>query len=519
LKHLLTESDNPLVSKLITEKVVSSDGALRVKFRGPAQKENEVNQNNRLYPTAIWERTLRPDSPFMQKIDNRSGLGELEHPDSGNTHLGRVSRIIEKVWREPLQDNNDYGVPKGDYIMVEGTTLNTPMGNIESELLLMNIPVGQSSRGRGDTVNEGGVEMVQEDYDLDIFDAVYQPSVSTAYATRVVESKDRKVKPLPKLKDLKACESLVEFVEKFAGAEEGLKKTNKSLSKKVEEKFLQLENLVMDTIKITRPHTLKEAVDMDELAAQIAQDRKDEKGRDVFKGEVESNLKKYGHTVDDTTVKSLANSLRGKGFTVKDTEYENTQPSRGNIMTKIVNKTKSKKEISVEDMVAKVMERHNKLKAKVEKMEKTQTISDKDTLQKSVDASVAMIEGLKKLTLSERAAKKVLEKKLKLAKALFARLVEKVKKGQVGTSRRRTRTTRPSARKPVGRRVSESKRVGKTLGRRLNESKRVRRPSNAPRVGRRRVSAVTTESLKKMRKIIGEGVTPSKSKDYLENIF
>ena len=151
----------------------------RLKVRGLFQSVGRKNANGRIYPGNVWEKVLAKDSTFMKKLKERKVLGELEHPETGTTHLARVSHLISNVWRD------------GSNVLGEAVILKTPSGAILEELFRMGIPVGISSRGSGSTKNENDAEMVQEDYDLRTFDFVYDPSVEEAYPELVNEAREK----------------------------------------------------------------------------------------------------------------------------------------------------------------------------------------------------------------------------------------------------------------------------------------------------------------------------------------
>jgi hypothetical protein len=97
--------------------------------------------------------------------------------------------LVERVQLETLGEDNPYEVPPGDYIVGEALILDTPSGRILRELYECEIPVGVSSRGRGDvTPDSEGVDVVQDNYEADTWDFVYQPSVTEATPKPVPES-------------------------------------------------------------------------------------------------------------------------------------------------------------------------------------------------------------------------------------------------------------------------------------------------------------------------------------------
>lgn len=153
----------------------------RLRVTGPGQVENLRNQNGRVYPTALWDRVLSEGSAFRKRLKERAVLGELEHPESGNTRLHGhnnlgLSHLVEDVQR------------KDGTIFVTHTIFNTPAGQILKEYFDNGISVPVSSRGSGNTRKDGDSEIVEAaDYELDTWDFVYLPSVATA-RTRPVES-------------------------------------------------------------------------------------------------------------------------------------------------------------------------------------------------------------------------------------------------------------------------------------------------------------------------------------------
>lgn len=141
----------------------------RLRVSGPAQIVGERNQNGRVYPGDLWDRVLSPTSMFVERLNNRTVLGECEHPDDGNTKLPRVSHLVERVWRE------------GAVINATHLIFRTPTGQIVEELFNNGCSPGVSSRGTGSTRRENGDDIVEADgYVLDTWDFVYNPSVSIA---------------------------------------------------------------------------------------------------------------------------------------------------------------------------------------------------------------------------------------------------------------------------------------------------------------------------------------------------
>lgn len=147
----------------------------RTRVVAQIQEADTPNQNNRRYPTGLWEKCLTPGGDFVSRLENREVLGEVEHPESGNTSLARVSHLWERVWQE------------GNKIMGQCLILDTPEGRRLNELCAVGHPLGFSSRGRGETFTaHDGLEEVKDDYFLDTFDAVAKPSVVNARTHNVI---------------------------------------------------------------------------------------------------------------------------------------------------------------------------------------------------------------------------------------------------------------------------------------------------------------------------------------------
>ena len=158
----------------------------RLTVSGPAQMEDKKNGNGRIYPKTLWDAILREDGDFITRLKNGFILGELEHPDCGNTKLPRVSHKLLEVWR-------DKGVIYNKVLI-----FRTPMGAIAEELFTNGVPVGQSSRGSGNIKTTEQGDIVENDFLLDTWDLVYQPSVSVARLTPFEESQsDKKTESKP----------------------------------------------------------------------------------------------------------------------------------------------------------------------------------------------------------------------------------------------------------------------------------------------------------------------------------
>lgn len=181
---LLCESTAPMMRTLVEdyqeleleERIVNGSKIQAPKdgrwfFEGPFQRSDTKNANNRVYPKAIWSKWVGDEkSSVQEKVKSGGMIGHFEHPENGRT-WGPKGAIIT---RQLSLDNK--GVVRGVGEILDGT----PDGAILVEYTLKGVRWGVSSRGTG-TVGTDGV--VGDDYVVETFDAVMNPSTPGAYAT------------------------------------------------------------------------------------------------------------------------------------------------------------------------------------------------------------------------------------------------------------------------------------------------------------------------------------------------
>lgn len=166
-----------------------SDG--RLKLRGIYQLSDTRNRNKRVYPRGLWEKVLAESGDFKRRLDSRLVLGELGHPADGKTNISNVSHLITKCWMDEafmpeclLCKSN--GGPH-THVMAEEEVLNTPEGKILQELYRAGVQLGVSSRGQGSVRGGSEEQVVADDYRLETFDHVLDPSTPGAYPTIISE--------------------------------------------------------------------------------------------------------------------------------------------------------------------------------------------------------------------------------------------------------------------------------------------------------------------------------------------
>lgn len=164
---LLAEELMPSECNLIQE---STNDGKSMWLRGIFMQADIKNRNGRNYP--LSEIAAAVEGSKGRLVEQNGIMGELDHPQSLNINLDRVSHIITELW---MQGNNAFGKAK---------LLNTPMGLIGQELIKSGVKIGVSSRGAGN-VNESGLV---NGYQFITVDLVAQPSAPSAYPGSMYES-------------------------------------------------------------------------------------------------------------------------------------------------------------------------------------------------------------------------------------------------------------------------------------------------------------------------------------------
>lgn len=193
--QILCEELTPTEANLMME--ASQDGK-SAWLSGIFMQADIQNRNGRNYPLAELTNAVNSASQRIQ--ESKGIMGELDHPESLNINLDRVSHVITDI---RLEGNNAIGKAK---------LLDTPMGQIAKELAKSGVALGVSSRGAGQ-VNEGQVSGFQ----FVTVDIVAQPSAPNAFPNTVYES-------LEYAKNGHNIMDLAEAVREDAAAQKYLKK-------------------------------------------------------------------------------------------------------------------------------------------------------------------------------------------------------------------------------------------------------------------------------------------------------
>ncbi|RMD47051.1 MAG: hypothetical protein D6834_01515, partial [Aquificota bacterium] len=203
----------------ITPQIVENKDNKFLKFKGVFQRADTINENGRIYPKKVLEKAL---NEFKNRIKEGRAVGTIEHPSDGKTKAYEISHKITDIYM------NEQGDVIGEAIVIE-----TSKGKELKALLEAGVSIGISSRGFGSMkpVEKDGrtIYEVQEDFQLETFDVVYDPSTPGAFAG-VAESKEDKkmeekvkqleeqLKKLQEEKDKELKQKLEDFAQKLTEA-------------------------------------------------------------------------------------------------------------------------------------------------------------------------------------------------------------------------------------------------------------------------------------------------------------
>jgi hypothetical protein len=151
-----------------------SEGKKSLFIEGVFLQGNLKNRNGRKYPTDLLAKEV--DRYRTEQIEKNRAYGELGHPSGPSINLERVSHLIKSLRQE------------GDNFVGRAKIMDTPYGNIVSNLMKEGAVLGVSSRGMGSLVEKNGVMEVQNDFFLaTAADIVADPSAPDAFVNGVME--------------------------------------------------------------------------------------------------------------------------------------------------------------------------------------------------------------------------------------------------------------------------------------------------------------------------------------------
>lgn len=163
-------------SSIMTEAQIIKQGPTKAIFRCPIQTVDEVNQNNRLYPSSVLKEGMEDCNGRMRR---RAFYSELDHPiPSGNQTVDGIRQTtvsLEKV----SHIIRDYEF-RNNVLIGEMETTSTPNGGILFGLLKDKTGVGFSMRGMAELERKQDFNEVKDPLTIISFDAVSMPSHKSA---------------------------------------------------------------------------------------------------------------------------------------------------------------------------------------------------------------------------------------------------------------------------------------------------------------------------------------------------
>lgn len=155
--------------------VEENNGKKSVFIEGVFMQADKPNRNGRRYDSGILQREV--DRYVKEHVEKNRAYGELGHPQGPSINLERVSHMIKSIRKE------------GSDFIGKAKIMDTPYGNIVSNLIAEGACLGVSSRGMG-SLKEGkdGIMEVQDDFFLaTAADIVADPSAPDAFVRGIME--------------------------------------------------------------------------------------------------------------------------------------------------------------------------------------------------------------------------------------------------------------------------------------------------------------------------------------------
>jgi len=170
------------MSALIIEQSIFSEATVvkstpgKAIFSCPIQTVDEVNQNNRMYPSGVLAEGMGSCDDRMKR---RAFYSELDHPiPSGNDQVDGVRQTTVSL-KEVSHIIRSYEF-KNNMLFGEMETTSTPNGNILLGLLNDKTGVGFSMRGLAELDRKQDYNEVKSPLTIIAFDAVSMPSHKSA---------------------------------------------------------------------------------------------------------------------------------------------------------------------------------------------------------------------------------------------------------------------------------------------------------------------------------------------------
>jgi hypothetical protein len=158
--------------EIFSEATMIKETPSKAIFRCPIQSVDEVNQNHRLYPSAVLDEGMTNCASRMKR---RAFYSELDHPiPTGSQQVDGIRQTTVSL-KEVSHIIRDYEF-KGKHLYGEMETTSTPNGGILLGLLKDRTGVGFSMRGLAELERLQDHNVVKGPLTIISFDAVSMPS-------------------------------------------------------------------------------------------------------------------------------------------------------------------------------------------------------------------------------------------------------------------------------------------------------------------------------------------------------
>ena len=143
-------------------------------LEGVFLQANIKNRNGRIYPMEVMKPEV--ERYIREYVDTHRAFGELQHSNSCEINLEKVSHVIEKIWQD------------GDYFKARAKILDTPCGRVVKAMIKEGCQLGVSSRALGSVTHKNGADIVGKDFHLvTAADIVFEPSAQTAFPRGIIQ--------------------------------------------------------------------------------------------------------------------------------------------------------------------------------------------------------------------------------------------------------------------------------------------------------------------------------------------
>ena len=182
---LLIENDGHIIPPKDTISQIKEDIETGHKFVMPDdfivsavfQKYGIKNANGRIYPENVLKTQV--EKYIQERVMTGCAIGALDHPQASSLSGHDVAmNILNLEWqgRTSVGEMKLHLSPGYKRYGICSTS-----GDLVANMLLDNILIGVSSRGVGSVKNQGGVLIVDDDYDIICWDVVVEPSTNQAF--------------------------------------------------------------------------------------------------------------------------------------------------------------------------------------------------------------------------------------------------------------------------------------------------------------------------------------------------